>query len=149
MKVISGKIEALKRFQKEADRVAIDEVANNDSIVLDMNFQEQLRDKGVNSKGVSIESYRPYSDSYLKAKKAAGKYRGYVDLNLEGDFTSSGVLKKGALQVEIDNTDYKTEWLVKRYGKSIMGLTNENLNEIRQDYVKPRLLTELRKAVSV
>ncbi len=147
MKLFEKKIKAVKQFQKRTDEIVLDAIEEQKHIVFAMNFHDQLDQDGVNSDNVQLQSYNPYSPAYLKRKQQQRKYRGYVDLRQEGNFAQSGKLNRRPKEIEIDNTDFKKDYLVGMYGEEILGLTDDNLEIMKEEFVQPKLVEELRKAV--
>lgn len=143
---IQDKIDNLKRFQEDAGKLSIDALMDNDNIVLDMNFEEQLGLEGVNRHNVPIMDYQPYTPETEVIKQQKGQPYDRVTLHDEGDFASAGVLQRNSqTEAEINSTDSKTEALKKKYGKEILGLKPDNMNELREFYIKPALLAKLKQ----
>ena len=62
--MISTLLERVKRFNSDLTdgKIFQEVIKENESVIVDMNAENQLFEKGVNALGVSISSYRPYSD---------------------------------------------------------------------------------------
>lgn len=134
---IDSVIEGLQKFENEVDQYVLDVVEENKEIVLDLNTEEQLFEKGIDSKGEKIlPNYTPYT---VNIKQVLGQPTDRVTLRNTGNFHNSFYLKRAAKEIEISATDEKTEALVDKYGNEIFGLTPENLEEISENYVKPAL----------
>ena len=72
--------------------------------------------------------------------------------NFRGESTLTSWLKTACLfycykQFEIKASDFKTEDLIKKYGRQILGLTNENIAKLIWQYVYPDLLTKAKKTI--
>lgn len=119
-------------------------IYDNEAYIVDLNAEEQLYEQGVNNLGVSISDYAPYSPVTIEIKKAKGQPTNRVTLRDEGDFESSFFLEVGQNQFEIKASDWKTEELIKRYGRQILGLTNENIEKLIWDFIYPDLLSKLK-----
>lgn len=115
-------------------------ILDNEAYIIDMNAQEQLYERGINRLGVKISDYAPYAPLTIEIKKAKGQPTNRVTLRDEGDFESSFHLEVGDTQFEIRASDPKTEELIKKYGRQILGLTDENLEELIWNYIYPELL---------
>ena len=109
--------------------------------------EEQLFEQGVNRLGVSIMDYAPYSPVTIAIKEAKGQPTNRVTLRDEGDFQSSFYLEVGDKQFEIKAADWKTEELIKKYGRQILGLTDENIKILIWHYIFPDLITEAKKTI--
>lgn len=119
-------------------------IYDNEAYIVDLNAEEQLYEQGVNNLGVSISDYAPYSPVTIEIKKAKGQPTNRVTLRDEGDFESSFFLEVGQNQFEIKASDWKTEELIKKYGRQILGLTNENIEKLIWDFIYPDLLSKLK-----
>lgn len=119
-------------------------IYDNEAYIVDLNAEEQLYEQGINNLGVSISDYAPYSPVTIEIKKAKGQPTNRVTLRDEGDFESSFFLEVGQNQFEIKASDWKTEKLIKKYGRQILGLTNENIERLIWDFIYPDLLSKLK-----
>lgn len=142
MKKLDDLISRLKNFEDEIIKVIEEVVRENDNIILDMNAEDQLFQKGITRKGVEIASFAPYAPLTIEIKKLKGQPTSRVTLRDEGDFHRSFYIEYQADGFQIKASDWKTEDLMFRYGEEILGLTDDNFHEFAVDYVKPAL-TEL------
>ena len=143
--MISTLLERVKRFNSDLTEGKIfqEVIKENENVIIDMNAENQLFEKGVNALGVSISSYRPYSDKTVEIKKMKGQPFDRVTLRDTGDFHSAFFVRVSRENFSIDSTDWKTKKLVKKYGDQkgdIFGLTDENLTELITEYVAPEVL---------
>lgn len=120
---------------------------DNEAYIIDMNAEEQLFEQGVNRLGVEISDYAPYSPVTIAIKEAKGQPTNRVTLRDEGDFESSFFLEVGDKQFEIKASDFKTEDLIKKYGRQILGLTDENIAILIWQYIYPDLMDEAKKQI--
>lgn len=128
-------------------RLMQDIIWNNDAYIVDMNAEEQLFERGINRLGVEIMDYAPYTPETIEIKKALGQPTNRVTLRDEGDFESSFFLEVGDKQFEIKASDFKTEDLIKKYGRQILGLTDENIAILTWQYIYPDLMDEAKKQI--
>lgn len=148
-----GKIDdLLKRVVKFNDELTSGRLVQkiiwgNEAYIIDMNAEEQLFEQGVNRLGVSIMDYAPYSPVTIAIKEAKGQPTNRVTLRDEGDFESSFFLEVGDKQFEIKASDFKTEDLIKKYGRQILGLTDENIAILIWQYIYPDLMDEAKKQI--
>ena len=115
---------------------------NNDAYIVDMNAEDQLFEQGINRLGVDIMDYAPYSPLTIAIKEEKGQPTNRVTLRDTGDFEASFFLDVGDKQFEIKASDFKTEDLIKKYGRQILGLTDENIAALIWQYIYPDLLTK-------
>lgn len=141
------KIAALKRFEKKVPLFIMQEIKANEAILIDMNIESQLYEKGINNEGVSIASYQPYQPATIEIKKQKGQPTNRVTLRDEGDFQRGWYTKPVTGGVEFDSHDWKNGNLADKYGEEIYGLTEENETDFRESYVRPRLQLELNNSV--
>ena len=120
---------------------------DNDAYIVDMNAQEQLYEQGINRLGVDIMDYAPYSPVTIEIKKALGQPTNRVTLRDEGNFESSFFLEVGDKQFEIKASDFKTEDLIKKYGRQILGLTKENIAVLIWQYIYPDLMEKAKNVL--
>lgn len=119
----------------------------NEAYIVDMNAEEQLFEQGINRLGVEISDYAPYSPVTIEIKEAKGQPTNRVTLRDEGDFEGSFFLEVGDKQFEIKASDFKTEDLIKKYGRQILGLTDENIAILIWQYIYPDLMDEAKKQI--
>ena len=122
-------------------------VEKNSNEIIELNTKKQLFDKGIGSDGNKLKP--PYSNPYKKLKNKLGQPTDRVTLRLEGDFYESFEIIIGSEQFQINATDFKTKFLLKRYGQKVLGLTNSNVSQFNQMIVRPELLREIRKKINL
>jgi len=120
-------------------------IYENEAFIIDMNAEEQLFEQGINRLGVNISDYAPYSPYTIEIKQQKGQPTDRVTLRDEGDFESSFFLQVSDKKFEIKAGDFKTEDLIKKYGRQILGLTNENISQLIWDYIYPDLINITKK----
>lgn len=116
--------------------------------IIDMNVEDQLFERGVNRLNVDIMDYKPYHPLTIELKKVKGQPYNRVTLRDEGYFHRSFHLLIGSDNFEITATDEKTEWLKKRYGRQIFGLTEDNARDLAESYVQPDLIKKLKEILN-
>lgn len=120
---------------------------DNEAYIVDLNAEEQLYEQGINRLGVEIAAYAPYSPVTIAIKEAKGQPTNRVTLRDEGDFESSFFLEVGDKQLEIKASDFKTEDLIRKYGRQILGLTDENIAILIWQYIYPDLINEAKTQI--
>lgn len=144
MKLIDDLINRVQRFNDglTSGTIIKEIILENEAFIIDMNAEQQLFEQGINALGVHIADYAPYSPITIEIKRQKGQPTNRVTLRDEGDFHSSFYVVAGDEQFEIKAGDWKTEKLMQLYGDEILGLTNENIQDLITDIMKPALLTE-------
>lgn len=122
-------------------------IEENDGYIIDMNAEQQLYEQGVNTYGVKIMDYKPYQPLTIRIKREKGQPVDRVTLRDTGDFQSSFYLEVGNEQFEIKANDWKTDDLIKKYGREILGLTDENLSELIWDFIYPDILGKAKSEI--
>lgn len=149
MKVITDLRKRVADFNEAltSGRLIQNIIWENEAYIVDMNAEEQLFEQGINRLGVEISDYAPYSPVTIEIKEAKGQPTNRVTLRDEGDFESSFFLEVGTKQFEIKASDWKTEELIKKYGRKILGLTDENIAILIWQYIYPDLMNEAKKQI--
>lgn len=122
-------------------------IEENDGYIIDMNAEQQLYEQGVNTYGVKIMDYKPYRPLTIRIKREKGQPIDRVTLRDTGDFQSSFYLEVGNEQFEIKANDWKTDDLIKKYGREILGLTDENLSELIWNFIYPDILEKAKSEI--
>lgn len=137
---------AINFNEKLANGIYIQNIIyENEAFIIDMNAEEQLFEQGINRLGISISDYAPYSPYTIQIKEQKGQPTNRVTLRDEGDFESSFFLQVSDKQFEIKAGDFKTEELIKKYGRQILGLTYENISQLIWSYIYPDLIDITKK----
>lgn len=116
----------------------------NQQRIVEMNV-EQLYDYGMNSLGIRIDTYEPYSPYTVRIKQEKGQPYDRVTLRDTGDFHKSFGVVFEPVGFYITATDYKTQDLIDRYGARIFGLTSENKQDLTIKYVVPVIREEIKR----
>lgn len=119
----------------------------NEAYIIDMNATEQLFEQGINNLGVHIDDYAPYSPYTIEIKQQKGQPTNRVTLHDEGDFSGSFYMEVGNEKFEIKAGDFKTHDLMKKYGRQILGLTNENIKQLIWQYIYPDIIEQRKKLI--
>lgn len=119
-------------------------VQKNTDKIIELNV-EQLYEYGINSLGISIDTYAPYSPYTVRIKKEKGQPTDRVTLRDTGDFHKSFEVVVGPIGFYITATDYKTNMLIEKYGEKIFGLIPQNKIELAQKYLYPAVIDEINK----
>lgn len=148
--MINGLIDKFKKVGEELDtgEIAKKIVRDNDNILIDMNAQDQLYAKGVNRLGVRIDEYQPYRPLTIQVKIEKRQPYDRVTLKDTGEFYDSFYVETAEDRFYIKASDEKTNWLIKKYGAEILGLTNDSLAEFINDYVKDEAYNRVKEILN-
>lgn len=148
--MISGLIDKFKKVGEELDTGTIAKkiVRDNDNILIDMNAQDQLYAKGVNRLGVRIDEYQPYRPLTIQVKIEKRQPYDRVTLKDTGEFYDSFYVETAEDRFYIKASDEKTNWLIKKYGAEIFGLTSDSLAEFINDYVKDEAYNRVKEILN-
>lgn len=148
--MINDLIEKFKKVGEELDtgEIAKKIVRDNENILIDMNAQDQLYAKGVNRLGVRIDEYQPYRPLTIQVKIEKRQPYDRVTLKDTGEFYDSFYVETAEDRFYIKASDEKTNWLIKKYGAEIFGLTNDSLAEFINDYVKDEAYNRVKEILN-
>jgi hypothetical protein len=110
------------------------------SMLLQLNKQQLFENKDSNNKSLGLYASVPYAHK---------KGRLTVDLNLTGDFYAGFFIETKEFPVVFGSHDFKSPWLVKRYGQDIFGLSQDSLNVYIQGNFKRRFAAYFRALLHV
>ena len=114
--------------------------ANAKRLIIEMNTQDQLYAKGIDSKGVSLKAI---GGDYAYVTKDIKSYFNQpidrITLKDTGEFYESFNVKVTSSEVIIEADTMKDEDLRVRWGNDILGLTDENLQRLI-DFAKDRYI---------
>lgn len=120
---------------------------DNEAYIIDMNAEIQLYEQGVNNLGVNIMDYAPYAPLTIAIKKQKGQPTNRVTLRDTGDFYSSFYLEINDAQFEVKAADDKTDSLMRKYGRQILGLTDANIASLIWDYIYPDIMDKAKSVI--
>lgn len=145
-------MEALSRLAKRIINLDINEILYSiyqkkefQDMTIDQNLVEQLFKHGIDSKGNSLGEYAP---STIKAKKRKGQPYDRVTLIDTGAFYESyefAPLKDGFM-LSMDGKKENGD-LFRRYGKDVLGLTDESIDAISKMVVN-EIIEYIQKEIS-
>lgn len=149
MKLIDNLRQRVTEFNEllQSGRLIQSIILENEYIITDMNSEDQLYEQGINRLGVNIMDYAPYSPLTIEIKKEKGQPYNRVTLRDEGDFEQSFSVEADTQQFTIKASDWKTEDLIQRYGRQILGLTEENKIILIWEYIYPELKAKTKEYI--
>lgn len=138
--LIDRKINVIRSFRKNKDAIVIGHIRELEDLVLFMN-QSQMEKSGIDSEGNEINP--GYTEFTIKIKMEKGQPFDKVTLKDTGDFHNSLYIRYAKGEFEIMSDDPKADKLMEKYGEEILGLINENLQDII-DTIKTEMLKDLK-----
>ena len=135
----------LRKFDEILGKELVNEIMSHEKEIIEVVVQNQLYECGINGKGVEIMSYEPYRPRTIKNKQRKGQPYNRVTLKDTGEWYNSLRLVYDVDGFFITSTDEKNTYLKKKYGPTILRLTNENLSMILNKYIRPNLKVKLEK----
>lgn len=114
-------------------------------LVAQLNLQDQLFAKGINSKGVSLGEY---AESTKKKKRKDGLPDDRITLFQSGSFydTIQIIPDNDGFWIVMDGRKQNTDLFV-RYGEDVLGLTEENLEPLK-DLINEELVKLIQEKIS-
>jgi len=108
---------------------AVDKDVQNE--IIRINTEDQLEEEGIDSLGRKLGDYAPSTIAYKRRK---GQRYDHVTLKDEGDFYNSFNVKVNVNEIIIDADDSSkyNKPLFEVWGVDVLGLTDDNMNYIKQ-----------------
>ena len=145
-------IRPLKQFQRDIPKLVETKLKDGSAQISAMVEYQQIYKQGINIHGEKLKRlgapYTGYSARHQAYKESIGAYQGHIDLNVEGDYLDSIKTRVGGGEIEVFATDSKAAELGEFYPDHL-GLTDENLEVVKQTMIKPYLIVKLREKFSV
>ncbi len=139
------KISQLQGIKKNLNRFIGESALRNHNIIEDSITEDQLFERGIDGLGAKLPVYSPVT---VQIKKLKGQPFDRTTLRDTGEFHSSIKVKLQRDGIRIDSDPIKEDTnLLEEYGEEILFLTDENLNEFKDVYLKNDLLKNIRAAM--
>ena len=135
----------LRKFKAILSQELENIILDNENIIVEMITQQQLYEQGIEGRGIEISSYAPYAESTIRKKIKKGQPTNRVTLKDTGDFYKSLRIEFDDKGFYIVSNDFKSPYLLKKYGPTIFKLTDENLETLIRKYIKPTLAVKLKE----
>lgn len=142
--IIAGVKAKVKDIEKVLYPTLKDVFTKYDNVIKQTNTQEQLFTLGQDAKAQSLGSYAE-STKRIKIRKRQPIDR--VTLKDTGDFYDSITVTATDKEVIIETTIEYAQFLVKRYGKDILGIQDMFLSDFYDKYIQPELDIEINKII--
>lgn len=142
--IIAGVKAKVKDIEKVLYPTLKDVFIRYDNVIKQTNTQEQLFTLGQDAKAQSLGSYAE-STKRIKIRKRQPIDR--VTLKDTGDFYDSITVTATDKEVIIETSIEYAQFLVKRYGKEILGVQDMFLKDFYDKYIVPELENEINKII--
>lgn len=137
---IKNLVYRLRKFKEILDEELANEIMQNEGIILDM-IHDQLY-SGVD--GYNLNLQPPYAPSTIRRKIRKGQPTDRVTLKDTGDFYESLYIASDENGFYVASTDQKLYNILRsKYGNPILRLTDENLNELIRNHIRPSLTEKM------
>lgn len=137
----------LRRFRSILDEELKNEILSHKDTIIEMITQDQLYEKGIEGRGKIIVDYMPYRPRTIKRKMRKGQPTNRVTLKDTGSLYDSLYIEFDDNGFYITSSQNKAEYLLKKYGRTIFRLTNQNLKILLDDYIRPSLRTKMKNYI--
>lgn len=134
----------LRAFKEHLPSMLEDIILDKEDVITSAVADNQLYRRGINGKEVKIASYAPYAESTIKKKKKKGQPTSRVTLRDTGDFHRAMFIVFEPDGFYVTSEDYKTPFLVKKYGDEIFRLSDKNLTRILRSHVRKELIKRIK-----
>jgi hypothetical protein len=123
---------AIALSEEEAWIYAVD--VNIQRKIIEMNTEDQLFNKGIDSLGKALGDYTPFS---VRMKQEKGQRYDHITLKDTGAFYESFQIRvdNNGLTIIADDTSLYDAPLTDRFGLDVLGLTDEN-KKLLAEYLK-------------
>lgn len=138
-------IQRLRQFVREQDQYVMIATHDFEDEIIEMNVERQLNERGILSTGSPITP--EYKSITEMLKRNSGKEWRHVTLRDNGDFHNSVFVRFEEKRFVLDATDPKKGALERKYGRKILGITDENLQILIDQHFRPRAQDIFRKAI--
>lgn len=120
--IIDKKIEAIEDAKRDLEKIVMQAAKTKIKAILQLQ-RDQLFE-GYDGAGQTISP--PYAESTIKRKQRKGQPYDRVTLKDEGDFYAGFEVEFSDTEFKIIGKDFKTGFLMKRYGVDILGLDQDS-----------------------
>lgn len=96
-----------------------------------LNTQEQLFKKGIDSDGMVLGAYSPFT---VEIKKSKNQRFDHITLHDEGDFYASWrvLVLNNRIDITVDDSSKYDEPLLSVWGEKVVGLTEDSMEDLRR-----------------
>lgn len=144
MERITELIDKLESYEEEINKYMEAATIEAADTIIDMNIG-QLYDTGENRDGQKITP--EYAPATVEIKRAKGQPTNRVTLRDTFKWQASFWIQYYQDGFEIKASDWKTEQLTMKYGEEILGLQDESVKWLNENFYLPRLIRELKNKI--
>ena len=141
---VDDMIKKLQKAKEDIPNMVEKIVLSNSQKVIELNRSVQLYQKGVDSYGNKLKPYRPNT---IILKKERNQISKHTTLKDTGMFYNGFKVIMNANYLYITSSDEKTDMLMEKYGKNILGLTKDNEITLYDEIITPELCEFLNKTI--
>lgn len=134
----------LRAFKEHLPSMLEDIILDKEDVITSAIADDQLYRRGITGKEVKIASYAPYAESTIKKKKKKGQPTTRVTLRDTGDFHKATFIVFESDGFYVTSEDYKTPFLIKKYGDEIFRLSDKNLTRIIKSHIRKELIKRIK-----
>lgn len=138
MGVFDDEIKIIKDIEDGIHEVIKSTVQKYGYIIVEYNTEKQLDEKGEDAKGKKLGKY---TKAYARIRIKKGRQANHVDTHFTGKFHASITVEAREDEFIIRSNVEYDKYLVKRYGKDILGVQEQYLEEFVERYLLPALKT--------
>lgn len=142
MDPIEKKIQALKHFQNNAEKIVLNEIKQKERQIVWKVTLGQMWGKGEDGLGRQIGRYTART---IEIKQAKGQRTDHMTLRDTEDYHKSGRIEIQGDRFSVVFDDWKSEKLRDDYGEAVESPSDETLQTVIDQFLKKRLETEIRK----
>lgn len=142
---IDSLIDNLNDFINNIDTYMEAATIEAEDTIIEMNIS-QLYDNGENRNGQKITP--EYTPATVEIKRRKGQPTNRVTLRDTFEWQASFYIQYNQDGFEIMASDWKTEKLKNKYGDEILGLQDEMVKYLIENYYLPKLITELKNKIN-
>lgn len=144
MEAIDNLINRLENYNENIISYLEEATKEAEEKIIDLNIY-QLYEYGENRDERKITP--EYTPQTVAIKKRKGQPTNRVTLRDTFDFQGSFFIRYETDGFAISASDWKTEYLTRRYGDEILGLQDKHVAYLCESEYIPKLIKELRKAI--
>ena len=142
----------IRRVKKTIDEIekslypTLKQVFNNNKTIIEaLNTDDQLYNNSIDSKGLTLKP--SYAQSTIDYKRRNNQISVRVTLRDTGDFYDSVNVIAEDRQLIIESSVEYAKFLTAKYGKDILGVTNDNLEDFYNKYIAKEIDTNINKII--
>jgi len=137
LKELTDISDALTRYQNRIPILIRDAAHENEAIIIDYVIEDQLFERGVDGNEQTLGEYSPIT---VSIKQIKGQPTDRITLRDSEDWGRSTYLFIGPGMMEVRTTDDKTGEIFFKYGEEVLKVTDDNIQDFVDEYLRPFLI---------